>query len=333
MTPFFPSFVWYVLSSLHSWSYYPFRSYLLLPFRDIDISRTSTFAYNISDTKILDDFYTVTVSVCNKTEISPEVSFQYLFFDSYDTKVQSISTSECSYQWKAPFESQFKVTVRKFDAHIATHEYSKAFAVRNVWIVAVGDSFSSGEGNPEHTMEEIRSQHLPTSSLWLSTRCRRSTKSFAHKIFKKHKSTIPKDVVAHFTFLPCTGALVQGGTVSVMSQLKKVKLLKERLNRPPDLMTVTAGGNDIGYSQMLRRLLAGESNIHHNLNLKLMYLSSELDILYSAIYDIQPCQVIVPSYYDFSSSEKKRTDVNCEDLSRVSFKTLKQSQKNNPEKS
>uniref|UniRef100_A0A915AYD0 SGNH hydrolase-type esterase domain-containing protein n=1 Tax=Parascaris univalens TaxID=6257 RepID=A0A915AYD0_PARUN len=189
--------------------------------------------------------------------------------------------------------------------------------VNDRWIVAVGDSFASGEGNPDVPTS------LPETKLaqWISERCHRSARSWAFKVYEKIRDTTSTDVALHFTYLPCTGASVDNGIVvstTGISQLDIVRQIAQIRKSGPDLVLMSAGGNDIGYSEILSTLIWGESNsLFASVDMRFFYASYQLDRIAAILQKIKPNQVVIPHYFDVTRNERGVIDADCAELRQV----------------
>ncbi|CAD5231796.1 unnamed protein product [Bursaphelenchus xylophilus] len=244
--------------------------------------------------------------------------YQWSLLDVKGNRLVTLASNRCRITWKAPDQGLFTVIVRYVDRHTVIFEVKKRFVVRDFWMVSIGDSFSSGEGNPHQNVRK---------KLWLSRRCHSSRNSFAYKLYQKYKRMISDDVAVHFTFLPCSGALIEDGPFSLFYQIEAITNITMMLNKTPDLLLMTAGGNDIGYSDMLQRLLSGLHPVPDNFSLRLLYLSEQFDQLNKLIKGLSPSNVIIPHYFDFTTNEKGLVDASCSDFDKVSLKYLKRAQK------
>ncbi|MGD0246760.1 MAG: SGNH/GDSL hydrolase family protein [Streptosporangiaceae bacterium] len=111
---------------------------------------------------------------------------------------------------------------------------ANGFAIDNVAfpevraLVALGDSYSSGEGNPPFT----------------SAACDRSNAAWP-LLIAKNDPTIP-DV----TDIACSGATSEALVTSYSDQPPQLDQL-QAITPAPDIVTITIGGNDVGFSDIL----------------------------------------------------------------------------------
>ena len=142
--------------------------------------------------------------------------------------------------------------------------------------VALGDSFSSGVG---------------TGSYTLSSSCKRSTFAYPYLVSQQRPNTA-------LTFVACSGAK----TTDVMAnQIQSVT---------PDtaIVTVTIGGNDIGFASLIQQCTVGECSAALDAttsSLAAGTLDPKLDTVYAAIRSQVPfsAKVVVLGYpREFNSS-------------------------------
>jgi hypothetical protein len=144
-----------------------------------------------------------------------------------------------------------------------------AYAAHAVDYVALGDSYSSGTGAPPY-------QDLG---------CLRSSRSFAPLWASTHE-------VSSFTFAACGGATTSDVLNSQLGAL----------NDDTDLVTITIGGNDIGFAEVMTICTLGGDTACVNaidvaLALANTILPARLDATYAAIRAAAPnAQVIVLGY-------------------------------------
>ncbi|KAK6052656.1 hypothetical protein COOONC_09839, partial [Cooperia oncophora] len=162
---------------------------------------------------------------------------------------------------------------------------SQSFEVRSLWLAVIGDSFASGEGNPDIY------QHDGTSARWLDEQCHRSSKSFAAQVFEQIAAVRPQ---TYLTFLACAGATVENGILKsesgADSQLATLESIATLRGRGPDVVILSTGGNDIGFSDIINAL------VHENarFDISLMDMSFQHPSLQKALADTLAFKKIIP---------------------------------------
>lgn len=121
-----------------------------------------------------------------------------------------------------------------------------------LWIVSLGDSFSSGEGNPTTTGVPINAWK------WMDDeKCHRSKWGWPH--------VVTEDIAEHtnsrvrLTFLACSGGMLKEGLLESFTergvdrepQLDRLKAMIEAAGRVPDAVLMTGGGNDMGFADIV----------------------------------------------------------------------------------
>uniref|UniRef100_A0A914W8U1 SGNH hydrolase-type esterase domain-containing protein n=1 Tax=Plectus sambesii TaxID=2011161 RepID=A0A914W8U1_9BILA len=233
-------------------------------------------------------------------------------------------TDRCKLRWRALREGAYRVRVDVFysttsQLHYALATGNRTVKVRDIWIVAIGDSFASGEGSPDTPVK----MHGIIPARWLSEACHRSSRSWMFKIYEKIVKQYP-DYGILFTYLPCTGAAISSGILEKLkgsaeeSQMDRVRELKELRRRAPDVLLASAGGNDLGYADIMYSMLWGDSKaVFDTLDMRFFFLSHQLDRLAHAIHEglgILPRATVFPHYFDLSRNELGQIDANCSDL-------------------
>jgi lysophospholipase L1-like esterase len=99
--------------------------------------------------------------------------------------------------------------------------------------VALGDSFSSGEGSPPYD--------TPTTK----DTCHRSKKAYAHLL-----NTM---LTSHLSFVACSGALIQNLYLGQNGEAAQL----DALHNDTDLVTLSIGGNDNGFKQIMTGCVTG----------------------------------------------------------------------------
>uniref|UniRef100_A0A0M3ICE9 SGNH_hydro domain-containing protein n=1 Tax=Ascaris lumbricoides TaxID=6252 RepID=A0A0M3ICE9_ASCLU len=275
--------------------------------------------------EFINSYHRVTLSVCDSIPLqfnSTSIIFRWTFEN--DLQHFQHPSPQCRINWTAPIQGVYSVTVSgqiESDSSL-TLTGSATININDRWIVAIGDSFASGEGNPD----------IPTSSpktkfaQWISERCHRSARSWAFKVYEKIRDSTSTDVALHFTYLPCTGASVDNGIVASTtgtSQLDIVRQIAQIRKSGPDLVLMSAGGNDIGYSEILSTLIWGESNsLFASVDMRFFYASYQLDRIAATLQKIKPNQVVIPHYFDVTRNERGIIDADCAELRQISTENL-----------
>jgi lysophospholipase L1-like esterase len=139
--------------------------------------------------------------------------------------------------------------------------------------VALGDSFSSGVG---------------TGSYTLSSTCRRGVFAYPYLIFQQRPGT-------SLTFVACSGAKTTDVTANQIGAL----------NSATNFVTITIGGNDIGFSDLIAQCTLSDCTaaLGSTQSTLATVLGPRLDAVYSAIKSRAPAaKLIVLGYPQLFSS-------------------------------
>ncbi|CAI5450699.1 unnamed protein product [Caenorhabditis angaria] len=169
------------------------------------------------------------------------------------------------------------------------------------WLAAIGDSFSSGQGNPAKSIPK-----------WLDEPCYRSRNSFVFKTFEKIR-----EKCSIFTFLSCSGASVDNGILSKNGQIEKLENLMKIRKSSPDSLILTVGGNDIGFTDILSQIQ--EENFSEiSINMRFFYVFHQLDRIAAKLAELKIPQIILVNYYDITRNENGEVDASCGKFGKVS---------------
>ncbi|GMR58726.1 hypothetical protein PMAYCL1PPCAC_28921, partial [Pristionchus mayeri] len=253
----------------------------------------------------------VLLSICDDPTVKGDYNVTWTA-SIYSHTVKEWTSSECSTSFIAPHQGEFTVSVQvSFDSLI--HFGKSSILVRDIWIAAVGDSFASGEGNPD------TERGVNNTAQWISPSCHRSRKSWPYRVYQAVRRQHPESSV-HFSYLACTGATVERGVLGPKGRAQidvLTDITKER-GMGPDILMLSVGGNDVGYAEILERLQGGETeSLLPFLDWRFYYVSSQLNALREAVQGLQPGEVLVPLYFDFSRNERGEIDASCAEMHNI----------------
>lgn len=188
-------------------------------------------------------------------------------------------------------------------------EYSEVVLAPNkYWLASIGDSFSSGQGNPNVEMRDGKPAE------WLNEPCHRSSKAFPFLVSKN----IPNSAL---TFLSCSGATVENGILSKNGQLDSLESLILAHGAPPDALFLTIGGNDIGFTDVIS-LIQRDKNIDDRFDMRFFFVSHQIDRVAWKLKELKIQRVIVMDYYDITKNENGKVDASCGAFGQVSLSNL-----------
>ena len=127
--------------------------------------------------------------------------------------------------------------------------------VKDYLFIVLGDSYSSGEGNPRNVQAWIDNPDQPFNPYYDEDQCNRSTRSGpAQAALALEKSSSKSSVT--LIDVSCSGATVNSGVLGpqrsagqTSSQIQQVQQLIG--NRAIDIAVFSVGGNDIGFTSIL----------------------------------------------------------------------------------
>ncbi len=146
---------------------------------------------------------------------------------------------------------EFTLIVRSGNAKAQS---SIAANVNNLLMVVMGDSYASGEGNPRNikAWNNIITAFTP---YWDQDRCNRSARGGPAQAALALEQSSPRTSVT-LVYVACSGATVDRGILGAQSaegvtasQIEQVRSLIG--TRGIDILTLSIGGNDIGFSSVI----------------------------------------------------------------------------------
>lgn len=190
--------------------------------------------------------------------------------------------------------------------------------VNNVVIVSIGDSYASGEGNPVRDgFFNIRSAQWAFSAdpamRLQNAKAHRSTLSAPAQFAKKLQDANPQQAIT-FVSVANSGATVDKGLLGPMaSNVDATYTLPPEVEQAKqivgpekiDVLLVSIGGNDIGFSDRIKELgtasLTGRTTlaeIRKEVDADIAALPAKYAALDRAIDDLNPGRVMITTYPD-----------------------------------
>ncbi|WP_406698429.1 SGNH/GDSL hydrolase family protein [Singulisphaera sp. Ch08] len=201
---------------------------------------------------------------------------------------------------------------------------SQDITINNVLIVAIGDSYASGEGNPvvdgRYFLRSPKWAYSPDPAMNLqNAQGHRSTLAAPAQFALKLQKNNPHEAVT-FVSVANSGATIDEGLLGPMTsrvdddyilpgQIEQVKDIVG--SQPIDVLTVSIGGNDIGFSTRLKELASNSilggttlSEIQTRVNTDLATLPQKYASLGRAIKGLNPGNVLITDYPDLTRNQK-----------------------------
>jgi hypothetical protein len=134
-------------------------------------------------------------------------------------------------------------------------------------IAAIGDSFASGEGNPDEPQRFDWLGFVKKGPVWTDRQCHRSHTAAPEKAAMAIADSLGQPL--EFINLACTGARLDRGvlepydpeTDNTHNPLpSQIDALRTRIgDRPIDILLISAGGNDVGFADIIKQCIKMDS--------------------------------------------------------------------------
>uniref|UniRef100_A0A8R1DH30 SGNH_hydro domain-containing protein n=1 Tax=Caenorhabditis japonica TaxID=281687 RepID=A0A8R1DH30_CAEJA len=269
----------------------------------------------------------VNISLCHvaarQADNDNKMSFLWKLYNEKTELLERRSGASCSQVFSLDPKYTHKITVQLTmassdmeDAEYYTEIIEKSSKIDKVyWLASVGDSFSSGQGNPDIPVTRGK------AAKWLDETCYRSSKSFPYQVFRKmtNKSSA-------LSFFACSGATVDAGILSKNGQLDRLEKVMKLRDDPPDVLLLTIGGNDIGFTDIISMMQQG-SSLEQSFDMRFFYVSHQIDRVATKIQELKIPRVILITYYDVTKNEHGVVDASCGLFGQVSLSNLQQAEK------
>ena len=169
------------------------------------------------------------------------------------TKWRPLSRRTCTQEMTLP-EGRYRLTLEVRSAG-RTSRMTTPADVRNILVVAMGDSYASGEGNPRNVEAWLR-EGPPFSPYWDDDACNRSVLGAPSLAALALEQSTPTTSVT-LVNVTCSGATVARGILGVQTAAAQTATQIEQAagiiqGQAADLVLLTVGGNDIGFTSVLQ---------------------------------------------------------------------------------
>jgi len=191
--------------------------------------------------------------------------------------------ASCSFSHEFTAQGTYTVTLTRTTSDGMQTTLQAPVTVKDLLIVSLGDSFASGQGNPDIPKEGS------TRAKWVDEICARSfTAGPAQAAFRVEED----DPHTSVTFLSyaCTGAQVLWGILAEQTRGQvrlpaQIERLKDELKgRPIDALIISGGGNDIEFANLVASCVFHLNCQHHSGTLnKVSAGLDSLDARYQAL--------------------------------------------------
>ena len=223
---------------------------------------------------------------------------------------------------QGPYTVQLTVNgVRGADGPVVADQ---DIVVKDVLIVSIGDSYASGEGNPDvngfYFLKSAQWAHSSDSAMNLqNAKAHRSTLSAPAQFALALQRSNPQEAVT-FVSVANSGATIDQGLLNPMpsnidsnytlpGEIKEVAQIVGQ--HPIDVLTVTIGGNDINFSTRLKELASNSilgttklSAIQAEMKTDLASLPQKYAMLDQALQQLNPGKVLISEYPDLTRNQQ-----------------------------
>ena len=170
----------------------------------------------------------------------------------WDVDGQPLPQTTCSFSHDFTELKSYVVSLTVTTPDGQSSSARASVTLRDILIVSIGDSFASGEGNPDKTRQD------PEGVKWIDKRCHRSAWAGPARAALIIEKGDPKTAVTFISFA-CTGASIKKGLLglqerkghNVQPQLDKVFAAVKRSTI--DALLVSIGGNDLYFSTLVEK--------------------------------------------------------------------------------
>jgi hypothetical protein len=216
-------------------------------------------------------------------------------------------------------QGSYDVTLAVTASGGATAKTSQMIDVRNYLIVALGDSYGSGEGNPEvpstNPHDVLWADGVTSAMTTENFEAHRSSSSYSSQAALSLEESDPHSSVTYID-LSISGATIAHGmlgstsgtvdpSVTLEGEIPELKSIVG--TREIDALTLSIGGNDYGFSDYLEQLLQqnatslpSQSTIKSERNAALAALPGEYSQLSTALKSFSIANTYITAYPDLT---------------------------------
>jgi lysophospholipase L1-like esterase len=173
------------------------------------------------------------------------------------------AASGCSPSFSVPHSGSFPVSLTVRDTAGLTASTSTAVTVTDTFVVALGDSIASGEGNPATPQPPDSAGSVSAGPRWPNEVCHRTPRASSQQAAASFEASHPHESVTYVN-LACSGAAITNvlpaalggqpyagiepdGRPANPPQLDVLQRIGAATGRTPDSVVLSAGANDFGF--------------------------------------------------------------------------------------
>ena len=222
--------------------------------------------------------------------------------------IQNPNPSSCTFSHAFAAQRTYAVKLTMAAPDGAISVTSSPVTVKDLLIVSLGDSFASGQGNPDIPKKGS------SPAKWIEKICARSEFAGPAQAALSIEQADPHTSVTFVSFA-CTGAEISAGIIGEQT-INNVKLdpqiakLRDALNgRKIDALLISVGGNDMGFADLVAGCILKsdcfkKADILNEFQTGLDSLAPRYQLLSDAILRLQPdTKVFVTEYPDLVRDE------------------------------
>ena len=176
-------------------------------------------------------------------------------------------TRDCKLAYQVPKLGTYPVKLTVKDGSGRAASIARNVIVKDWLIVSIGDSYASGEGNPD-IHQKWSGPTISSGPKWVDRRCHRSAFAGPAKAALEIEQRDPRTSVTFLSFA-CSGATVWKGLIGsyagvepeghdeLLPQLDQVVTAVG--DRQIDALVISIGGNDIGFADIARTCIINDA--------------------------------------------------------------------------
>jgi hypothetical protein len=256
------------------------------------------------------DYYYINFDACSSsTDTSPIVSYLWKIQGNNGLS-KTISESSCKITHPALLQQgNYSVTLTVKTQDGRTNAVISNVQVKDLLIISIGDSYASGEGNPDQPQRFDFLGFVKKGPVWQDKRCHRSANAGPAQAALEIERADPHTSVT-FKSYACSGATIKQGLIGSYDGTEPPDGPHELLSpqtwqltraicsiatsandptclnngRQVDILMISIGGNDIGFSNIIKACIQifgcdTSNTIRNNLNSAF----SSLPVLYDSL--------------------------------------------------
>ena len=210
--------------------------------------------------------FQMVLDACDSTTSTGQISEYHFEVIVAEGRVLEQVSPECRFSFEPPKEGSYPVTLTVTTTDGRSESMQQNVPFKDLFIVSLGDSVASGEGNPDKICAEgCHVWDEPES--WQDRRCHRSSISGPSRAAQAIEASDSTSSVT-FVHLACSGATVKNGiagsyrgieppddTSVIPPQAQVLKQLMDAWGRKPDAVLVSIGANDAHFADAVTKCL------------------------------------------------------------------------------